>query len=86
MLNKNDEERFELVNNTFLEHDRLFRMMNGPSMLLGVTHPDLVQKVLSHPDCLEKPFFYDFVKYDQGIFSAKCVCFFKVLVFRQMVD
>ncbi|EAT48676.1 AAEL000357-PA [Aedes aegypti] len=71
LLGLNDEERFELVNRIFLQQDRLFRMSIGPMLILGVSHPDLVQKLLSHPDCLEKPFFYDFVKYDQGIFSAK---------------
>nr|XP_019534358.2 cytochrome P450 4c21-like [Aedes albopictus] len=71
LLGLNDVERFELVNRIFQQHDRLFKMTIGPMLILGVSHPDLVQKVLSHPDCLEKPYFYDFVKYDQGIFSAK---------------
>lgn len=68
-----DEERFELMNNCFACYDRLFVFYMGPLLILGVSHPDLVQQLLSHPDCLEKPYFYDFVKYDQGIFSAKCM-------------
>lgn len=78
LLGLNDVERFELVNRIFQQHDRLFKMTIGPMLILGVSHPDLVQKVLSHPDCLEKPYFYDFVKYDQGIFSAKCELFVRL--------
>ncbi|XP_065086703.1 cytochrome P450 4c21-like [Ochlerotatus camptorhynchus] len=71
LLNLDHEERFELVNKLFLQHDHLFRMTLGSMLVLGVSHPDLVQKVLSDPDCLEKPYFYKFIKFDQGILHAK---------------
>ncbi|XP_065086690.1 cytochrome P450 4g15-like [Ochlerotatus camptorhynchus] len=68
---QNEVERFDLLWQMFWNQDRVFKMLIGPLMCIGVSHPDLMQKVLSHSDCLEKPFFYDFVQLENGIFSAK---------------
>nr|XP_019562040.2 cytochrome P450 4c21-like [Aedes albopictus] len=71
MAVENEVQRFESVWQMFLSHERMFRHLLGPIMGIGVSHPDLMQKVLSHPDCLEKPFFYKFIQLENGIFSAE---------------
>ncbi|XP_055543417.1 cytochrome P450 4c21-like [Wyeomyia smithii] len=71
LVGMTDEQRFDIVNKVFRDNDRLFQIWVGPVVLLGVSHPDLIQKVLAHTDCLQKPFFYDFVGFEHGIFSAK---------------
>uniref|UniRef100_A0AAG5DUH7 Cytochrome P450 n=1 Tax=Anopheles atroparvus TaxID=41427 RepID=A0AAG5DUH7_ANOAO len=39
-------------------------------MLLATSHPDIMQAVLTHPDCLGKPFLYDFFEVKNGLFSG----------------
>ncbi|EAT48675.2 AAEL000326-PA [Aedes aegypti] len=71
MAVEDEVQRFESVWRMFLSHDRMFKHLLGPIMGIGISHPDLMHKVLSHPDCLEKPFFYNFVQLEHGIFSAE---------------
>ncbi|XP_058448755.1 cytochrome P450 4c21-like [Malaya genurostris] len=66
-----DEDRFDAISTMFLQQKRLFTMRFGPIMLLGTCHPELMHVLLTHPDCLEKPFLYDVAGYENGLFSAK---------------
>ncbi|XP_055605422.1 cytochrome P450 4c21-like [Uranotaenia lowii] len=63
--------RFDYYNKMFLKHERMFVAMAGPLFHLALSHPDLIQKVLSHPKCLDKPYLYDFVEFELGLFSAR---------------
>ncbi|XP_055605424.1 cytochrome P450 4c21-like [Uranotaenia lowii] len=63
--------RFDYYNKMFLKHERMFVAMAGPLFHLALSHPDLIQKVLSHPKCLDKPYLYDFVGFELGLFSAR---------------
>uniref|UniRef100_A0A182NMT2 Cytochrome P450 n=1 Tax=Anopheles dirus TaxID=7168 RepID=A0A182NMT2_9DIPT len=54
----------------FKRFDGWFKIWFGPKLVLGSSHPDIMNAVLSHPACLEKPFFYDFVKLEHGIFAG----------------
>ncbi|XP_055642301.1 cytochrome P450 4c21-like [Toxorhynchites rutilus septentrionalis] len=70
-LGKNERQRFENLKTTFREIDRMSKAWMGPQLVFGVNHPELVQKILTDPNCCEKPFYYDFVNMEHGLFSAK---------------
>ncbi|XP_041763554.1 cytochrome P450 4C1-like [Anopheles merus] len=42
----------------------------GPFLLVVVDRPEMVQDVLSSPDCVQKPFMYDFFRLSKGLFGA----------------
>ncbi|XP_055633048.1 uncharacterized protein LOC129773462 [Toxorhynchites rutilus septentrionalis] len=71
MLWKTDVQRFDTMVKICTDHDRLVKVWAGPRLLLFTCHPDLVQQILSSPDCLEKPFLYSFAGFEQGLFTAK---------------
>ncbi|XP_055605420.1 probable cytochrome P450 313a1 [Uranotaenia lowii] len=50
---------------------KLFTFWLGPIPAVCSSDPEMVQQILTHPDCMEKPFMYDFVKLDHGMFAAK---------------
>ncbi|XP_062557039.1 uncharacterized protein LOC134221888 [Armigeres subalbatus] len=71
LLRASPERKFEILRETFAQHDRLFRVWLGPRMAFGTCHPDVVQAILTHPECVEKPFFYRFARLDHGLLVAK---------------
>ncbi|KAL1379970.1 hypothetical protein pipiens_014531 [Culex pipiens pipiens] len=66
-----DLQRTDLIKETFQECDRISKAWAGPKLLLLTSHPDLIQKILMSPDCLEKPFLYRFVGIRAGIVHFK---------------
>ncbi|XP_052890963.1 probable cytochrome P450 313a4 [Anopheles moucheti] len=42
----------------------------GPYLLVVIDRPDMVQDILSSPDCVQKPFMYDFFRLSKGLFGA----------------
>lgn len=47
--------------------------MLGPAIMwILINDPRAIQKVLLSPLCLEKPFFYKFLRLENGLISAKC--------------
>lgn len=72
-LLKNSNEIFTVLHDFFRKHDRLFTLHFGPLVAVGVTNPELIQKVLNHPDCQQKPDVYKVVRLPGGLLAAKCV-------------
>uniref|UniRef100_A0A182JEC3 Uncharacterized protein n=1 Tax=Anopheles atroparvus TaxID=41427 RepID=A0A182JEC3_ANOAO len=42
----------------------------GPFLLVVIDEPAMVQDILSSPDCVQKPFLYDFFRLSKGLFGA----------------
>uniref|UniRef100_A0A182P4I7 Uncharacterized protein n=1 Tax=Anopheles epiroticus TaxID=199890 RepID=A0A182P4I7_9DIPT len=42
----------------------------GPFLLIVIDRPEMVQDILSSPDCVQKPFMYDFFRLSKGLFGA----------------
>ncbi|KXJ82716.1 hypothetical protein RP20_CCG011896 [Aedes albopictus] len=71
-IDKSPEQKFENLTRGFLENDRLFKLWFGPKLTLGTSHPKLVQKIVNHPDCIERPlFFYKQLRMTQGLLVAR---------------
>ncbi|KFB53238.1 AGAP002555-PA-like protein [Anopheles sinensis] len=68
---KSPGEVFLVLDRHFRQHDRLFTFRFGPQVAIGITHPELVQKVLTHPDCQAKPDVYKVVRLPNGLLAAK---------------
>uniref|UniRef100_A0A182IQY6 Uncharacterized protein n=1 Tax=Anopheles atroparvus TaxID=41427 RepID=A0A182IQY6_ANOAO len=68
---KSPSEVFLVLDRHFRQHDRLFTLCFGPQVAIGITHPELVQKVLTHPDCQAKPDVYKVVRLPNGLLAAK---------------
>lgn len=50
----------------------MIKLWLGPGILwIFVNDPRLIQKILLSPVCLEKPFFYKFLRLDSGLISAR---------------
>ncbi|XP_055604846.1 cytochrome P450 4c21-like [Uranotaenia lowii] len=71
LLGKSEQQRFENFKFVFSHTKRLSKTWLGPQLVVCVAHPDLVQKILKEPSCCEKPFFYDFINLEHGLFAAK---------------
>ncbi|XP_062555553.1 cytochrome P450 4c21-like [Armigeres subalbatus] len=70
-LGHSEERRFENFMRALRRVDRIAKAWLGPQLIFHVAHPELVQKILTDPNCCEKPFFYEFSGLTHGLFSAK---------------
>uniref|UniRef100_A0A182JLR2 Uncharacterized protein n=1 Tax=Anopheles atroparvus TaxID=41427 RepID=A0A182JLR2_ANOAO len=69
-MGKSRAKLFDVLMEPFARNAGWFKIWLGPKLVLCTSHPDIMHSVLAHPDCLEKPFFYDFVKLEHGIFAG----------------
>lgn len=68
--------RFNLLHEMCLKYPQTLKLWLGPSMLwVLINDPKMIQKVLLSPICLEKPFFYKFLRLNSGLISSKCKFF-----------
>uniref|UniRef100_A0A4Y0BEG8 Cytochrome P450 n=1 Tax=Anopheles funestus TaxID=62324 RepID=A0A4Y0BEG8_ANOFN len=67
MLGKSSEQVFKIFNDAFLKHDRLFKVLIGPTMYISSSHPDIMLAVLDNPKAMNKASQYGIFKVDQGI-------------------
>ncbi|KXJ73598.1 hypothetical protein RP20_CCG015449 [Aedes albopictus] len=71
LLRSSAQEKFEFLNRDFFsKQPRLFKAWLGPLMVFGTCHPDVIQAILTHPECVDKPFFYQFARLDHGLLAA----------------
>lgn len=65
--------RLEMIHKLCLEHNSFTKLWLGPAIMwILVNDPKSIQKILLSPLCLEKPFFYKFLRLENGLISAKC--------------
>lgn len=65
--------RLKMLHSLCLEHKTVVKLWLGPAMMwILVNDTKCIQKILLSPNCLEKPFFYKFLRLDNGLISAKC--------------
>lgn len=66
--------RLEMLHQLCLEQKTYTKLWLGPAIMwMIVNDPKTIQKILLSPVCLEKPFFYKFLRLENGLISAKCM-------------
>ncbi|CAG9806070.1 unnamed protein product [Chironomus riparius] len=71
-LGKNEQGRLEMLHQLCLEQKTYTKLWLGPAIMwMIVNDPKTIQKILLSPVCLEKPFFYKFLRLENGLISAK---------------
>ena len=71
-LGKSPDELFSSLYECFRQHDRLFTLQFSTIVAVCLSHPELIQRVLNHPDCQEKPDVYKVVRLPKGLLAARC--------------
>lgn len=66
-------DRFDIVRNMLEKYQQnsLTRFWLGPILFVFVNDPQLIEQVLDSPKCIEKSFFYKFLRLDKGLLAAK---------------
>ncbi|XP_058817437.1 cytochrome P450 4c21-like [Topomyia yanbarensis] len=70
-LGQSSEKRFLKISKALSHPAKFFKMWLGFVPIICTNDPSMAQQILTHPDCLEKPYLYDFFKLDYGLFSAR---------------
>ncbi|XP_053691283.1 probable cytochrome P450 313a4 [Sabethes cyaneus] len=71
VLWKTDEELFDNVNSLLSHPAKLFMIWLGFFPLISTNDPGIIQKILTHPQCIQKPHFYDFFKLEFSVLIAQ---------------
>lgn len=72
--------RLQMLHELCLQYNDFTKLWLGPAVMwILVNNPRAIQKILLSPLCLEKPFFYKFLRLENGLISAKC----KVVIERR---
>ncbi|XP_055545986.1 cytochrome P450 4c21-like isoform X2 [Wyeomyia smithii] len=69
-LGTSDEQRFDSITAAMSNPAKLFKLWLGAVPLICTNDPEMAQKILTHPQCMEKPYFYDLFKMQFGLFAA----------------
>lgn len=69
-------ERFQIVRGILekYQHNPMTRFWLGPALFIFINDPNLIEKVLNAPECVEKSFLYEFLRLNKGLLAAKRKC------------
>ncbi|XP_053691287.1 cytochrome P450 4c21-like [Sabethes cyaneus] len=70
LLWKTEEERFYGLFNALNNSAKLFKAWLFFIPVICTSDPDLIQKILTNPECVQKPHFYDILNYKSGLIVA----------------
>uniref|UniRef100_A0A182VYB0 Cytochrome P450 n=1 Tax=Anopheles minimus TaxID=112268 RepID=A0A182VYB0_9DIPT len=68
---KNSYEIFKSLSRAYDNDKRIFKLSFGPIPVICPTHPDLIQKIMTEPVSMDKPFVYDFMRVNHGLLTAQ---------------
>lgn len=71
LAGKNEVERTKVLLFYANRYPKLAKVIFGHMFIIYLHDPDLIQKVYTSQQCLEKPFFYKFFGFGTGLITAK---------------
>lgn len=72
VVGMSSEQLFNNISRALANPAKLFRVMATVMPVVVTNDPDMTQRILTSPDCLEKAFLYKFFRLDSGLFAANC--------------
>lgn len=66
-----NEVAMQVVDGLFFEAKTPFAAWFGPSLVVGVDDPEDLQTILNADACLDKPYLYEHLRNETGLFSSK---------------
>lgn len=70
-IGADNELSMQLIDEFFYEGPTPFATWLGPSLVIGVDDPEDLQIILNSDACLEKPYFYEHLRNETGLFASK---------------
>ncbi|KAL9697750.1 hypothetical protein quinque_001191 [Culex quinquefasciatus] len=70
VVGMSSEQLFNNISRALANPAKLFRVMATVMPVVVTNDPDMTQRILTSPDCLEKAFLYKFFRLDSGLFAA----------------
>lgn len=70
-IGADNEESMKLIDQLFYEGETPFAAWFGPSLVVGICDPEDMQTILNADQCLDKPYLYEHLRNETGLFSSK---------------
>lgn len=65
-------DRFQILQNLSKKYPNFYSLWFGTKYLFVTDCPDIAQKLLTYPECVEKNFFMELFGFPNGLISIKC--------------
>lgn len=70
-IGADNEVSMQLIDKLFYESETPFAAWFGPSLIIGIADPGDMQTILNADECLDKPYLYEHLRNETGLFSSK---------------
>lgn len=71
-MGKSPVELFRVIIQLIKQNDTPNKLYIGPGLVIILDKPEDVKAVLTSPNCLDKPYYYNFYPCPRGIFTEQC--------------
>lgn len=65
-------DRFQILQNLSKKYPRYYSLWFGTKYLFVTDDPDISQRLLTYPECVEKNFFMELFGFPNGLIAMKC--------------
>jgi hypothetical protein len=65
-------DRFQILQNLSKKYPRYYSLWFGVKYLFVTDDPDIAQRLLTYPECVEKNFFMELFGFPNGLIAMKC--------------
>jgi hypothetical protein len=79
LIGKDDHQRLELLTRLCQDHDKMFKFMIGPQPIFVAPDPDTIHTILTNNNVMDRPFFYKFMRMDNGILAGSCKSYILII-------
>lgn len=72
LIGKSTKDLFKIIVDSIKANDTPIKAYLGPILVVAIDRPDDFKTILMSPNCLDKPYFYEFYPSKVGLMSATC--------------
>lgn len=70
-IGADNEVSMQLIDKLYYEGETPFAAWFGPSLIIGIADPEDMQTILNSDACLDKPYLYEHLRNETGLFASK---------------